>query len=197
LRQEMATLVRAAMSVSAINAPSGGEGCRGEQAFVELVLADRSTSATRACVAATDPIGRVALRLSEAAGSRTEEELAAAAIAEVMAADRAFAAMAQAEGASAAFARYAASDAIMLRGEGAPTIGHEAVVASFAEWPPAARLQWAPEAGRVSARGDMAWTWGNSTYTAADGARTPGRYISVWTRDYDGNWRFAFDASVR
>ena len=63
--------------------------------------------------------------------------------------------------------------------------------------PQGARLEWAPETARVSARGDMGWTWGNSTYTAPDGTRTPGRYISVWTRDYEGNWRFAFDAALR
>jgi hypothetical protein len=43
----------------------------------------------------------------------------------------------------------------------------------------------------------MAWTWGNSVYVAPDGARTPGRYVSVWARDYEGNWRFAFDAPIR
>ena len=53
------------------------------------------------------------------------------------------------------------------------------------------------ETGRVSARGDMAWTWGNSAYTAPDGTRSTGRYISVWTRDYEGNWRYAFDAPIR
>jgi hypothetical protein len=43
----------------------------------------------------------------------------------------------------------------------------------------------------------MAWTWGNSVYTAPDGARSEGRYISVWTRDYRGDWRYAFDAAIR
>ncbi len=197
VRTEIEALVRAAMSVvSGLNAAQSGDPCHGEQAFIELALEGRSTSATRACVTAGDPAGRLATRLSELAGSRDNEELAAAATAELLGADRAFAAMAQAEGVPESFAAYAASEAIMLRSEGAPTAGHDAVVARFADWPEAARLQWSPQTARVSSRGDMGWTWGDSVYIAADGTRTPGRYISVWSRDVDGNWRFAFDAGV-
>jgi hypothetical protein len=43
----------------------------------------------------------------------------------------------------------------------------------------------------------MGWTWGNSTYTAPGAAPRAGRYVSVWTRDYEGNWRFSFDAPIR
>jgi ketosteroid isomerase-like protein len=43
----------------------------------------------------------------------------------------------------------------------------------------------------------MGWTWGNSTYTAPDGTQRQGRYVSIWTRDYEGNWRYAFDAPIR
>jgi ketosteroid isomerase-like protein len=48
----------------------------------------------------------------------------------------------------------------------------------------------------VSERGDMGWTWGNATYTAPDGTHTTGRYVSIWTRDLDGNWKYALDAGV-
>jgi ketosteroid isomerase-like protein len=75
--------------------------------------------------------------------------------------------------------------------------GREAIVQSYSTWPQGARLEWTPETARVSARGDMGWTWGNSTHTGADGARRTGRYISIWTRDYEGNWRYAFDAPIR
>jgi len=195
-RGELATLVRAAMGVNAINAPEGGAPCRGEQAFVEMNLENRSASASRACVAATDPIGRLALRLSELAGSRTEEELAGAAVEEVLATERAFAAMAAAEGVPAAFEHFAASDGMLLRSEGEPTVGRAALAARFARWPAGARLEWTPALARVSSRGDMAWSWGNSVYIAPDGTRDEGRYMSVWTRGEDGGWRFAFDAAV-
>ncbi len=195
-RTEIANLARAASGVAG---QTGGatEACpAGEQAYIEIAIEGRATALSRPCVANTDAVGRLALRLSDLAGSRTEEELAGAAVAELMAADRAFAAKAQADGVPAAFAEYAAADALIVTGREIIS-GREGVTASYADWPAGARLEWAPETGRVSARGDMGWTWGNSVYTAPDGARTNGRYVSVWTRDYLGNWRYAFDAPIR
>jgi ketosteroid isomerase-like protein len=195
-RTEIATLAR---SAAGIGGQLGGdtEACQaGEQAYIEIAVEGRASSLSRACVASTDAVGRLALRLSEIAGSRTEEELAAAAVAELLDADRAFAAKARADGVPAAFNAYAAEDAIMLTAD-AVTSGRAGVAARYQNWPQGARLEWAPQTARVSARGDMGWTWGNSTYIAPDGARTNGRYISVWTRDYEGAWRFAFDAAVR
>lgn len=196
LRAEMEALIGAAMGVAARNAGESAERCRGEAAFVEVAMDGLSTSHVRACVAASEPVGRLALRLSEIAGSRTDEELNAVAIEDVLAADRAFAALAAEEGVPEAFETYAARDAIMLRATGAPTIGRDGVAARFANWPQGARLEWAPAHGRVSSRGDMAWTWGNAVYIAPDGTRSPSRYVSIWTRDEEGRWRFAFDAGV-
>jgi ketosteroid isomerase-like protein len=195
-RTEIANLARAASGIAG-QVGAATETCpAGEQAYLEIAVEGRATSLSRACVANTDPGGRLALRLSDLAGSRTEEELAADAVAEVMAADRAFAAKAQADGIPAAFTEYAAEDALIVTSQEIVS-GRAGVTASYADWPADARLEWAPETGRVSARGDMAWTWGNSTYTAPDGTRSTGRYISVWTRDYEGNWRYAFDAPIR
>lgn len=197
LREEVQALIRASMGVTALNAGESGDPCpAGEAAFVEVANEGRATSFSRACVSANDPVGRLALRLSELVGSRNEEELNAAAIEEVMEADRTFAALAAEDGVPAAFERFAAGDAIMLRSEGEPTVGRDAVAARFADWPEGARLEWAPRHGRVSSRGDMAWTWGEAVYIAPDGARSPSRYITVWKRDDEGAWRFAFDAGV-
>jgi ketosteroid isomerase-like protein len=195
-RTEIATLARAASGVAG-QVGTATEVCpNGEQAYLEIAIEGRASSLSRACVANTDAGGRLALLLSDLAGSRTEEELAAAAVAELIAVDRAFAAKAQADGVPAAFTAYAAEDALIVTGREVIS-GRAGVTASYADWPQGARLEWAPETGRVSARGDMGWTWGNSVYTAPDGARTNGRYVSVWTRDYDGNWRYAFDAPIR
>jgi len=196
-RTELATLVRAVTSVSGSLGGDTEDACsNGERAYMEIAVAGRATSLARNCVATTDAAGRLALRLSEIAGSRTEEELAAAAVAELLEADRAFNAMAQAEGVPAAFNRYAAEDALIVTGRETLT-GRAGIAASYQSWPATARLEWAPQTGRVSARGDMGWTWGTSTYTAPDGTRTPGRYVSIWTRDVEGNWRYAFDAPIR
>lgn len=197
-RAEISTMARSVMGVSgALGAAGSGEACpAGEQAFVEVAVEGRATSFLRACVLAGDAVGNLALRLSELGGSRTEEELAAAAVAELLAADRAFNAKAQADGVPAAFTQYADENALIVTSTEILT-GRAGITASYADWPAAARLTWAPETARVSARGDMGWTWGNSTYTAPDGTSRTGRYVSIWTRDYDGNWRYAFDAPIR
>lgn len=194
-RAEIASLARAAASISGQLAGTPETCPNGEQAYVELALDGRASSISRACVTNADAAGRLILRLSEIAGSRTEEELAAAAVAELLEADRAFNAMAQTEGVPAAFARYAAEDAIIVTSTQVLN-GRAGISAYYQNWPPGAQLQWAPETGRVSARGDMGWTWGNAVYIAADGTRTPTRYITVWKRDHDGEWRFAFDAAI-
>ena len=194
---EIAALARTALGVTgALGGAQVGEACPGgERVFVEVALEGRSTSLTRNCAAASDSAGRLALRLSDLAGSRSEEEFHRAALGELLDADRAFAAKARADGVPAAFAAFADDNAIMLSRQ-AITQGHDAIVSRFANWPAGQHIEWAPEAGRVSERGDMGWTWGNATYIAADGARTSGRYISIWTRDLDGNWKYALDAGV-
>lgn len=194
-RTEIADLARAAVGVGGTVGASNEVCPTGEQAFIEIVVAAQATALSRACVLTSDPGGRLAQHLSDIAGSRNEQELAAAAVAELMAADRAFAAKAAADGVPAAFNQYAAEDALMLSSSNVVS-GRAGVAQRFQNWPQGARLEWAPETARVAARGDMGWTWGNSIYVAPDGTRTPGRYMTVWSRDYEGNWRFAFDAPV-
>ena len=177
--QEIVTMARALSGVAGV---VGGamEACpSGEQAFIEIVANGRSTSITRACVTANDNAGRLVLRLSEIAGSRDNEELDAAARRELLAADAAFATAARGDGMAEAFQTY--------RAEGAVT----------SPWPQGARVEWAAQSARVSSRGDMGWTTGTATIIAADGARTQRRFVRIWTRDFDGNWRYAFDAPVQ
>jgi ketosteroid isomerase-like protein len=179
-RQELITLTRGASGMASV--VGGGvqaQSCAsGQQAFIEIFSGGRASSVTRACVAASDAAGQLALRLSEIAGSRNDEELMVAAQNELLAVDRAFSAMAGEEGVAEAFAHYGSGRVIT------------------APWPAGAQLAWTPETARVSSRGDMGWTTGAASITAADGARTQRRYIRVWTRDFDGNWRYAFDAPV-
>lgn len=195
-RTEIANLVRSAAGVAGQVGGSNEVCANGEQAFVEISFEGRASSLGRACVANTDAAGRLILRLSELAGSRTEEELAAAATDELMAVDRAFNAKAQADGVPAAFEHYAAEDAIIVT-SGEIASGRAGIAHTYTGWPTGARLSWAPETARVSARGDMGWTWGNSVMTLPDGTRTNGRYVAIWTRDYEGNWKYAFDAPIR
>jgi ketosteroid isomerase-like protein len=196
-RQELITLTRGASGMASV--VGGGvqaQSCAsGQQAYIEIFSGGRASSVTRACVAASDAAGQLALRLSEIAGSRNDEELMVAAQNELLAVDRAFSAMSVEEGAPAAFAHYAAHDAVVVA-NGRVLSGRDRVVASYANWPEGHQLQWTPEAARVSSRGDMGWTHGAYVHSGAGGARETGRYVTVWKRDFDGNWRYAFDAPI-
>jgi len=191
-RAEIDRLARSALTAAAIGSDGNANCPSGERVYVEIYADRRSASATRTCLGA-DAIGALARRMSDLGGSRTEEELAAAARRELMEADRAFNALAQAEGVRAAFTRYAASNGMLLRAGQAPARGAAAIANEF---PEGARLVWAPEDAQVSTRGDMGWTWGRATYTGADGASAPTQYITVWTRDFEGEWRFVADVGI-
>ncbi|MGE0044206.1 MAG: nuclear transport factor 2 family protein, partial [Hyphomonadaceae bacterium] len=160
-------------------------------AYIEIAIGDRQTSASRTCLA-NDPGSQLVTAMSNLAGSRDEEELRAAAENELLEADRAFNAMAQADGVPAAFAHWAAEDAHQFSPGNDPARGRQAVTAFWANWPAGATLEWAPEHARVSSRGDMGWTWGRGVATV-NGQQTRSRYVTIWVRDYDGNWRWAAD----
>jgi ketosteroid isomerase-like protein len=126
---------------------------------------------------------------------------AAAPIDDVLATDRAFAAMAKAKGARAAFTEYADADAVMFRAGVGPVKGLEAIGRVFEE-PPAATPVWDPEAADVAASGDLAYSWGQFTWTpVADGplaGKPPftGYYVSIWKRQRDGRWKWVVDLGV-
>lgn len=192
LRADIDRLARAAVTQSTMGGAAAENCPSGERIYVEILSAGRSTAMQRPCMSA-DAIGSLARRLSDAAGSRDEEELFAAARDELLAADRAFNAMAQSDGLAAAFARYAAHDGTFFGAGAPPVVGQEAITAQFAAMPAGTRITWTAEAARVSSRGDMGWTWGRATITPPQGAASRVNYVTVWTRDFDGNWRFAAD----
>jgi len=192
-RSEIARLARAASSVAASAAGSGGDCPAGERAFVEVVVGDRAVNYARDCLG-NDPGSQLASAVSALAGSETEEAMRQSAVQELMDADRAFSAMAQTEGVAAAFAHYAAEDAHQFAPGQDPVRGQRGVAGFWASWPEGATLTWEPEHAQVSDRGDLGWTWGRGVTTFNGQSRTS-RYVTVWTRDIDGNWRFAVDIS--
>ena len=125
----------------------------------------------------------------------------AAPVGDVLATDRAFAAMAKAKGARAAFTEYADAEANMFRAGVGPVKGIEAIGRVFEE-PPAATPVWDPEAAEVAASGDLAYSWGQFTWTpVADGplaGKPPftGYYVSIWKRQSDGRWKWVVDLGV-
>lgn len=180
---QLERLARAALSATLV----GGESaelqtavCNGDYAWVEISEPGRATAVERRCVM-SGAAGAIIKALSDAAGSRDEEELYRAGIDEVLNADRAMA-RAAAEGLGTAMAAYAGDDAIAVPGAAASLRGRDAIGAFFAGAEP---YVWSPAGAEVSARGDMAWSFGRWTR-----GETSGDYVAVWRRDADGAWRY-------
>jgi hypothetical protein len=183
-RAQLERLARAALSAAVIGGESVGASapCRGDYAWLELSEGARNITVERRC-AMTGAVGAFIRALSDAAGSRDEEELYAAGVAELLEADRTMARAASAVGLPAAMAEYAGEGALAIPGASAALRGREAIDLFFAGVEPFA---WTPAGAEVSARGDMGWSWGRWTRGEASGD-----YIAVWRRDGEGAWRYA------
>jgi ketosteroid isomerase-like protein len=104
-----------------------------------------------------------------------------------------------AKGGGPAFAAWFAPDAVTLANGKAPVAGHDAIAAT-ATWTPASyQLTWIPEGARISPSGDMGVTWGHYTGVSKDqdgnAVKTSGRYMTVWKKQPDGQWKVELDAS--
>ena len=116
---------------------------------------------------------------------------------EVADAERTFCEMAQKEGITKAFEFYAADDGVIRRRKKIVK-GKEAI----REWYQKDvqlydTLRWEPTFIDVSKSGDLAYTYGNFTFTYLDTLgnqkKNTGIFHTVWKRQADGNWRFVWD----
>ncbi len=102
-------------------------------------------------------------------------------------------------GGGAAFAKWFADDAVTLSNGKAPVVGRAAIAAATVWSPADYQLLWSPEGGRMSAGGDMGFTWGHFVGHAKDRDGNPvdttGRYMTVWKKQADGSWKVELDAS--
>jgi ketosteroid isomerase-like protein len=121
---------------------------------------------------------------------------------EVMQADRDFSAMAKTHGHGEAFATYMDSvDGRIIRGRGTPLRGEDAIRESYDSIPDPVILHWYPEEGFASAAGDFGATWGSYEVHRDGDLETPpherGRYVTVWRRNADGEWRGILDMGTQ
>jgi ketosteroid isomerase-like protein len=104
-----------------------------------------------------------------------------------------------AKGGGAAFAAWFAADAVTLANGKAPVVGHDAIAAQATWTPQTYQLTWTPEGARMGPSGDMGFTWGHYQGVSKDAEGNPvttsGRYITVWKKQPDGQWKVALDAS--
>jgi len=116
---------------------------------------------------------------------------------EIMDVEQAFNDMAQREGLIKAFEFYAAEDGVIRRSKKIIQ-GKKAI----SDWytqdvRPNETLTWKPTFIDVSKSGDLAYTYGDYTFTSLDslGAKkeNKGIFHTVWKRQDDDTWRFVWD----
>lgn len=113
--------------------------------------------------------------------------------AQIVAAERDFAAAAAARGVTAAFRAYIAPDGIIFRPD--PVAG-AAILKQERDEPGAPVLRWWPVHAGISRSGDLGFTTGPWT-VVRDGRPVIGEYFTVWRRQHDGSWRFVLDHGPR
>jgi ketosteroid isomerase-like protein len=116
--------------------------------------------------------------------------------AELMAADRAFAAESMTQGKIVAFLDWVGEDATMFR-EGKPPVEGKTAIREFIQGWQAGTLDWHPVKADAAASGDLGYTWGEYTARGKDkegkSYEVSGRYVSVWKRDAAGQWKWVVD----
>ena len=117
--------------------------------------------------------------------------------AEIVQVEKAFNDMAQTEGLVKAFEYYAAPEGVIKRGK--RVVKGKAAIAGWYEKDvkPNETLTWVPTFVEVSQSGDLAYTYGDFTFTYPDTLgnlkTNKGIFHTVWKRQADGKWRYVYD----
>ena len=98
----------------------------------------------------------------------------------------------------AAFADWFAEDGVALGNGAAPLIGRVAITKSTNWDPKVYQLTWTPTDALMGPSGDIGYTWGHFEGHSKDANGKPittsGRYITIWRKQPDGNWKVVLDA---
>jgi len=100
----------------------------------------------------------------------------------------------------AAFADWFAEDGVALGNGQAPVVGKVAIAKSAAWDPKVYQLTWTPTDATMGPSGDVGYTWGHFEGHSKDANGNPvtttGRYITIWRKQPDGNWKVVLDAGA-
>ena len=100
----------------------------------------------------------------------------------------------------AAFADWFAEDGVALGNGEQPLIGRVAIMKS-ANWTAKSyQLTWTPTDATMGPSGDIGYTWGHfegqSKVANGNPVSVSGRYITIWRKQPDGNWKVVLDAGA-
>lgn len=100
-------------------------------------------------------------------------------------------------GAAEAFKKYLLEDALQLPSGQMPIRGSDKIYELMKQQDSDYTLVWEPQEGDVAASGDFGYTWGTYTVTVKDDEGNTieryGKYLNVWKKDKDGNWKVLVD----
>ena len=140
--------------------------------------------------------GWCCLLLLFSCSSREDEQQAKAYkkhLAELVAADKAFAARSEKEGMKTAFLAYAAEEAVLLRPGYLPIAEDRVIRYLTAMEDTSFVMSWEPSGADVALSADLGYTYGTYTVTARDSV-FKGTYLFVWKKQKDGAWKFVIDS---
>lgn len=99
-----------------------------------------------------------------------------------------------------AFAEWFAEDGVVLGNGQAPVIGRVAIAKSSTWLAKDYQLTWTPTDAALSPSGDMGYTWGSFEGHSKDANGNPvttnGRYMTIWRKEADGQWKVVLDAGA-
>lgn len=98
------------------------------------------------------------------------------------------------------FAAWFADDGVALGNGVAPLVGKLAIAKSATWSPKAYRLVMTPTEAQMGPSGDMGYVWGHFEGRSKDARGRDviltGRYITIWRRQVNGDWKLALDAGA-
>jgi ketosteroid isomerase-like protein len=99
-----------------------------------------------------------------------------------------------------AFADWFADDGVALGNGEKPSIGKSAIAMSASWSPTDYQLTWTPTEAVLGPSGDIGWTWGHYEGKSKDAngfaVSSSGRYITIWRKQPNGQWKVALDAGA-
>jgi len=110
--------------------------------------------------------------------------------------DRFFSAMSAEKGMNTAFLAMFDSAGVLLRADHQPIEGYNAIKALLtSEDDSTFILTWEPVFAKVSASGDMGYTYGTYEVTdkSTDSLTSEGTYSTIWQKKSDGKWKALLD----
>jgi ketosteroid isomerase-like protein len=114
---------------------------------------------------------------------------------ELIRVDQEFSALSREKGMKHAFLTYAADSVVLLQSQAMPLVGKKSMAGAFEGFADTGfTLTWEPLFADISHSGDLGYTYGLYTrITKADSSTTRGKYVTIWRRQQDGEWKYVLD----